>query len=139
MKGNGISNAPQSYSFTDVSLSSGTYAYRLKQIDNDGTFKYSIETQVTISVPKTLALLQNYPNPFNPATTIEFSVPETEKVTLAVYNLLGQNIRTIFAGATEAVASHKFIFDASGLPSGTYFYQLEAGGTRIIRKMLLLK
>ncbi len=68
--GNGTSSSAHSYSYTDASVSSGTYAYRLKQIDNSGTFKYSSETEVTIAVPTSYALGQNYPNPFNPTTTI---------------------------------------------------------------------
>jgi hypothetical protein len=139
VQGNGTSNVPQSYSFTDVNLSSGTYAYRLKQIDNDGAYKYSIETQIALSLPKVFALYQNYPNPFNPTTTIEFAVPDQEKVTLAIYNVLGQNIRTIFTRETEAGVNHKITFDASSLPSGIYFYQLDNGQSRIVRKMLVLK
>ena len=139
MKGNGTSNTPQSYSYTDANISPGTYAYRLKQIDNDGSFKYSVEVQVPIAVPKISALYQNYPNPFNPTTTIEFTIPEKEKVTLAVYNVLGQHVQTVFAGVAEAGVSNKFTFDASELSSGLYFYHLDLGRTRIVRKMLVLK
>ena len=139
VKGNGTSNVLQSYSFTDANLSSGTYTYRLRQIDNDGVFKYSIETQVSIAEPKIFSLYQNYPNPFNPTTTIEFTIRETERVTLSVYNVIGQHIQTLFNGEAEAGVSHKVAFDASGLASGIYFYQLNFGQTRIMRKMLLLK
>ena len=139
VKGNGTNNTPQSYSYTDANISPGTYAYRLKQIDNDGSFKYSVEVQVPIAVPKISALYQNYPNPFNPTTTIEFTIPEKEKVTLAVYNVLGQHVQTVFAGVAEAGVSNKFTFDASGLSSGLYFYHLDLGGARIVRKMLVLK
>jgi len=139
VKGNGTSNVLQSYSFTDANLSSGTYTYRLRQIDNDGVFKYSIETQVSIAEPKIFSLYQNYPNPFNPTTTIEFTIRETERVTLSVYNVIGQHIQTLFNGEAEAGVSHKVAFDASGLASGIYFYQLNFDQTRIMRKMLLLK
>jgi Secretion system C-terminal sorting domain/Right handed beta helix region len=139
VKGNGTSNVPQSYRFSDATVSSGTYGYRLKQIDNDGAFKYSFEAQVTIAVPTTFALYQNYPNPFNPTTTIEFAVPEQEKVSLVVYNLLGQKVGTIFNEEPEAGVHYKVIFDAESLPSGIYMYQLDNGQSRIIRKMLLLK
>jgi len=139
VKGNGTSNVMQSYSYMDVSLSSGTFAYRLKQIDNEGTFKYSLETQVSISVPKIFALYQNYPNPFNPATTIEFTIPETERVTLTVYNAAGQLVQTIFTGEAEAGINHRVTFNASGMPSGLYLYQLASGRNQVTRKMLVLK
>ena len=75
--GNGTSNATRNYTYADNNLSAGTYAYRIKQIDNDDAFKYSASTEVTIAgVPKELKLFGNYPNPFNPTTTVQFSVPQ---------------------------------------------------------------
>ena len=137
--GSGTSNIPESYGFTDANVSSGTYVYRLKQIDKDGSFKYSMETQVTKEAQKIFALYQNYPNPFNPTTTIEFTIPETGEVLLAVYNVLGQKVRNIFYGAAEARISHKITFDGSALPSGLYFFYLDFGRTRVSRKMTLIK
>jgi hypothetical protein len=139
VQGNGTSNIQHAYSYMDGAVSSGTYAYRLKQIDNGGSFKYSFETQVTLTVPTTLALYQNYPNPFNPATTIEFTIPATERVSLLLFNELGQQIRTIFSGEAEGGVLHRIIVDASGLSSGLYFYQLNFGYEKVIKKMILLK
>ena len=62
--GNGTSNVPHNYSYTDKVGTAGTYSYRLKQIDHNGAFTYSQEVQVTIAVPKVLALSQNFPDPF---------------------------------------------------------------------------
>ena len=74
VSGSGTSNSPKNYSFTDRNLSLGRYAYRIKQIDQDGTFKYSQSVEMEVGlVPKVLTLSQNYPNPFNPATVINFS------------------------------------------------------------------
>ncbi len=89
-------------------------------------------------IPTKFALAQNYPNPFNPTTTFAFSVPRPGPVTLTVYNLLGQHVRTVAQGRF-AQGTHTVRFDATGLPSGVYFYRLEAEGFIATRKMLLIQ
>jgi len=84
------------------------------------------------------ALKQNYPNPFNPSTTIEFSIPKTEFVTLKIYNLLGQEVATLVSDKL-APDNYKFVWDATNYSSGIYFYKLIAGKYIKIRKMILLK
>lgn len=88
--------------------------------------------------PFEFSLLQNYPNPFNPATRISFVLPETGTVKLNVYNILGQLVKELYNGVLEA-GEHTLNFDASGMPSGTYIYQIEAGNYISARKMVLLK
>lgn len=83
-------------------------------------------------------LLQNYPNPFNPSTTISFSIPERESVTLDVYNLLGQKVSSILNREMEG-GSYNINFDASKLSAGIYFYTLKAGSFTSTKKMMLLK
>jgi hypothetical protein len=90
------------------------------------------------AVPAVLSLDQNYPNPFNPGTTIRYQLRERGNATLAVYNTLGEQIAVLARGAKEAGA-HYAVFDAAGLPSGVYFYRLEAGGRTETRRMLLLR
>lgn len=77
-------------------------------------------------VPETFDLDQNYPNPFNPSTTIRFQIPEAARVTLKVYNVLGQEITTL-VDEERAAGTYDVLFDASALPSGAYFYRLQAG------------
>jgi hypothetical protein len=81
---------------------------------------------------------QNYPNPFNPATTINFAIPIAEQVVLNIYDFLGQKIETLVDKNLPA-GYHKVMFDASGLPSGNYFYKLRAGGRSSIKRMMLVK
>jgi len=95
---------------------------------------------VAEGTPATFKLLQNYPNPFNPSTTIEFSLPVSQKVTLSVYNLIGQKVATLINSQMMQASTHRISFDASNLASGVYFYQLRAGNNSIItKKMMLIK
>lgn len=71
------------------------------------------------------ALMQNYPNPFNPATRIQFKIPEPAAVTLTVYNAIGQEV-ALLVDETRPAGLHNVVFDASGLPGGTYIYRLQA-------------
>jgi hypothetical protein len=90
------------------------------------------------SVPAQYALHQNYPNPFNPTTEIEYSVPRAGYVSLKVYNVLGQEVATLFSGLRNA-GTYQATFDAGRFASGVYFYRLQAGGLTITKKMVLMK
>ena len=90
------------------------------------------------SVPERLELRQNYPNPFNPATTIEYAVPRTGFVSLMVFNVLGQEM-ALLVHEEQPAGNHRVAFDAAGLPAGSYFAVLRAGGQRVMQKMLLVK
>jgi photosystem II stability/assembly factor-like uncharacterized protein len=107
-----------------------------------GLFKLDIITGIdddnTEEHPVDYHLSQNYPNPFNPATTITFSLPERTDVRLSVFNVLGEEVSQLFNGTMEG-GSHEVRFDAADLPSGIYFYQLNAGEFTSTKKMLLLK
>ena len=139
VKGNGTSNAPTEYSFTDKNLSAGRYAYRLKQIDRDGQFKYSKEIAVDISnTPNEFGLTQNYPNTFNAATVISYQLAVNSHVTLKVYDALGREAAILVNEEKEAGKS-SVQWDASRYPSGVYYYTLQAGEHRDARRMMLLK
>jgi hypothetical protein len=139
VKGAGTCNIPKEYSFVDYLAATGEYTYRLKQCDNNGSFKYSAETHVSIAVPKVLSLSENYPNPFNPTTNIEFTFPQQGRASLAVYNTLGQQVAVLFNNDVEAGKIYRATFDASSLSSGMYFSILEFNGQKMTRKMLLVK
>ncbi len=137
--GSGNSNSPKAYSFTDnYTLASGKYSYRLKQIDIDGSFNYSNEIFAEISKPVSYSLNQNFPNPFNPETKISFSIKDAGNVNLTIYNVLGEEVRTILNEFKEA-GSYTLNFNAAGLNSGVYFYRLQANNYSEIKKMIVLK
>ncbi len=89
-------------------------------------------------LPATLTLGGNYPNPFNPATTIEYALPATDHVRLAVYDMAGRTVSVLVDGV-RIQGQHAVRFNAYGLPAGTYVYRLQAAGTTRIRKMTLVK
>jgi uncharacterized protein (TIGR02145 family) len=133
-----LSNSPKKYSFTDKNLQSGKYQYRLKMIDNDGSFKYSQVVETEVGLPNSFALSQNYPNPFNPNTVILYSLPLASEVKLIVYNSLGQTVKVLENGFKNA-GTYSVNFNATELSSGTYFYKIEAGQFSQVKKMMLLK
>ena len=88
--------------------------------------------------PIKFSLNQNYPNPFNPTTTIEFTLPISGNVQLDVYNITGQKVKTLVNQKIQA-GKHAIEFDARNLASGVYFYQIQAGSFRDVKKMIVIK
>ena len=96
------------------------------------------------TTPTEFALLQNFPNPFNPETTIGYELAESADVTLQIYNVVGQVVRTLMASESQSVGRYQVRWDGMddrGMPvsSGIYFYQLSAGKFQDVRKLMLLK
>jgi len=140
VEGHGTTLAPRFYSYVDRSVPFGNYSYRIRQVDLDGKSETFPEMEVSVGVgPGKFILAQNYPNPFNPSTTIEFVVPQSGRVTIKVYNLLGQGVATLHDGIVEANKIYSTKFDGLGLPSGLYFYQLRSGSKIETKRMMLTK
>jgi len=138
--GVGTSTSPKDYSFTDRSVSSGRYAYRIKQIDHSGAFTYTSALEVNVGLaPLEFTLAQNYPNPFNPTTTIEFTLPEDGRVVLKIYDMVGREVATLVDEERKTGVYHQVVFDASRLASGLYFSRLQSGNQQMIRKLMLVK
>jgi len=138
VNGNGTASKKHTYYFTDNNPVEGTYYYRLRQVDFDGSYEYSKTLEVIISVPARYELQQNYPNPFNPATTISWQVPVSGWLTLKVYDILGKEVATIVNEYRQA-GRYETKFNASSLPSGIYIYELRGNNYISAKKMLLLK
>lgn len=138
--GAGNSNSPKEYSFQDESATNGNYSYRLKQIDNDGKYEYSKIIEVEIeNLPTEFALSQNYPNPFNPTTSIDYSVPSNEYVSLIVYDMLGNEVKTL-VNENQKPGYYEVKFNASNLSNGVYFYKIQTSSGFIqTKKLILLK
>jgi hypothetical protein len=91
-----------------------------------------------LSSVNSYSLSNNYPNPFNPSTKISYTIPERGNVSLKVYDLLGGEVAQLVNGEVEA-GSYDISFNAVNLPSGIYFYKLQAGSFAETKKMILLK
>ncbi|MDP3831273.1 MAG: T9SS type A sorting domain-containing protein [Ignavibacteriaceae bacterium] len=145
VEGNGNSNSPKEYSFTDASAmlstsSSSSFGaskliYRLKQIDTDGKYEYSNEIEVDFDgLPSQFSLEQNYPNPFNPSTKIKYVIPVVEtghapslRVALKIFDALGNEVATLVNEVKEP-GFYEIDWNANGLSSGVYYYRLTASG-----------
>lgn len=144
VQGHGTTFSPKQYEHLDV-LPAGLarlpqLAYRLRQMDRDGTTDYSNTVFVqTGKLPEGIELYAAYPNPFNPSTTISFAISQPAGVTLKVYNALGQVVATLLTGAEMEAGLHTVPFSGETLPSGIYMAVLEAGGAPQHQKLVLNK
>ncbi len=145
VQGSGNSSSPKKYSFIDRSkLKPGNYFYRLAQVDNDGSIKYSNSIKINIALPDNYNLLQNYPNPFNPTTTISYSLPFNSQIKLVIYNILGQEV-TKLVDKIQNAGHYNVVWNANNLSSGIYIYVLSAKATEFkqsyyqTKKMVLMK
>ena len=128
--------------FTRLGTQSATFSVRDNQVLGSIV---TVVVNVTIptgvedeSVPTEFALLQNYPNPFNPTTKIKLGLPNSEHVSLVIYDLLGREVATLINQQKNA-GYHEVDFNAGNLPSGLYLYRLTAGKFTETQKMILLK
>jgi len=120
-------NNKGSYRIAEFEVYSGANAALGKQ--NEST---------AAALPNEFVLQQNYPNPFNPSTKISFNLPQAAQVTIKVYTINGVEVATV-ADDDYAAGTHAVIFKSKNLPSGTYFYVMQAGGVRQVRRLLLVK
>jgi photosystem II stability/assembly factor-like uncharacterized protein len=126
----------------DFVVDSNGYVYAST---NEGVWKTKTNTVITgindevnNDMPETFHLSQNYPNPFNPTTTIKYQIPGLSFVTLKVYDVLGNEIATL-ANEEKPAGSYEVEFNANGLPSGIYFYRIQADFFVETKKMILIK
>ena len=106
-----------------------------RNIHTEGLFA---DLAVENAAPSNFTMSQNYPNPFNPVTTIGFTLVAEAEIELAVFDLSGRKIQTIFTGQTSP-GEYSAEFDANNLPAGIYFYRLKMDSDSMTKKMLLLK
>ena len=129
-------------------LEDGLYDWSVRAVDaayvggavSSGTFQVGAPTSIENenNLPAEFSLAQNYPNPFNPSTVINYSVAKDVLVDLKVYNLIGEEVVTLI-NEHQAAGVYKIDFNASALPSGVYFYKLQAGSFVETKKMILIK
>jgi len=144
VEGHGNSNSVKYYSYVDTKAEGGNLKYRLKQIDTDGSFEYSEVISLLFDKTYKYALEQNHPNPFNPTTTLSYTVPNNSKVSVVIYNTLGQKVVELFSG-NQNTGKHSVTWNATGFSSGTYFARFTATSLKNnevfsqVKKLLLIK
>jgi len=139
----GNSNIVQGYKYIDGNLAVGRFAYRLKQVDYNGNHTYYLlNNEITVSTPNKFTIGQNYPNPFNPTTNISYEMPFDGNVKIVVFDNIGREVKTLINGNVNA-GYNTVQFNAAGLPSGIYFYRVNAasGSDKFekVFKMMLVK
>lgn len=131
-----------------VALSENFFVIGASYDDDNGNnaglayvFDRNVSTSSELSnvVPSALELEGNYPNPFNPKTTIRYSLPATQEVTISVYDLLGRRVAILVNGELQSSGSHEIVFEANGLSSGIYLYRLQSDGEIRTERMVLMK
>ena len=138
IEGNGNSNSPKLYSFVDGNVDLGKYYYHLKQVDTDGSFSYSEIIEVDLGSLTNFEISQNYPNPFNPSTIIKYSIPEERLVILKVFSAIGEEIISL-VNEVKQPGVYETEFNVSNIPSGIYFYRIQAGSFVETKKMVLMR
>jgi len=148
VQASGSSNSPKKYSYSEKNLQAGKYQYRLKMIDNDGSYKYSSIAETEIALPKNFDLSQNYPNPFNPSTRINYNIPIDSRVILEVFSITGRRIVQL-VNEEQSAGYYSVDLNSStintSISSGVYFYNIttvdKATGNNFTssKKMIYLK
>lgn len=148
ISGYGSTTEPKAYSYEDdyeFLPYNGTAIYRLKQIDFDGSFKYSDQMSVEVSfVPSETNISQNFPNPFNPSTTIKYSINQEGNVRISIYNPVGQEIEKLIS-EYKSSGTYEVVWNAEEYTSGIYFYLFEFSGAtgsvnyKEMKKLVLIK
>ena len=118
-------------------------AYDITGSPLNASADFSVTSTTTVKAdpavrPTEFVLDQNYPNPFNPTTSIRYSLPTAGNVTLKVFDIIGKEVATLVNGYQQT-GQYTVTFNASNLSSGLYFYRLETGSVKQVRKMVLLK
>jgi hypothetical protein len=139
VEGAGTTSKPRSYRFTDpeVPYESGAVAYRLQQVDADGSTRLTDPIAVERSPVERVELRGTYPNPARHRATIRYAVPERQDVTLRLYDVLGRRVRTVVRG--EKQGRHEARLDVDGLSSGVYFLRLQTDGATRTRKLTVVR
>ncbi|MGI9174966.1 MAG: T9SS type A sorting domain-containing protein, partial [Rhodothermales bacterium] len=139
VQGAGTTTEAQRYRYRLEDLPPGRHAFRLKQVDFDGSVQYSNEVAVEISLPTRYHLSGAYPNPFNPQTQFELVVREAQRVRAEVYNILGQRVAVLHDGEVQGSVLTRLTFEADGLASGSYMLRVQGEAFAATRRMTLVK
>jgi hypothetical protein len=141
VNGAGTVLTKREYAVSDSGAAAGPWTYRIREVDLNGTVRYSQAASTVAGhgiTPAAFALEQNFPNPFNPETTLRYTLPVDSRVSLVVFNVLGESVATLVNGEVEA-GTHVVRFSPAGLSSGMYYYKLRAGNFQDTKRLMILR
>jgi len=139
VEGAGTTDEPQSYTFTAEDIAVGTHAFRLRQVDTDGTESFSEPVEVDVTLNAAYALSNAYPNPIRSAATLDLTVQQTQPVTAAVYDVLGRQVMTLHDGEITANTPTELRLNAEELSSGTYFVRVDGKSFEATRRLTVVR
>jgi hypothetical protein len=138
VEGRGSASTATAYRYRTPRLDPGTYHFRLRQVDLDGTISYSPVVAVEVQGEAQFTLAGASPNPVRTTTTLRYTVPRSGPVSLRVYDVLGREV-AVLVDREQAAGPHTVPFDAFGLPGGVYFYRLQAAQRSRTGQMVLAR
>jgi len=143
VNGKGTTSAPNHYRFVDSGLANGSYYYRLKQADYDGTYEFSNVIEIAVGIPGDFRLYQNHPNPFNSSTMISYSLPQDCHVKLTIYNINGRAVYKL-VDEFQPAGNYNLNWDGidsqgTAVSSGVYYYKMETQNDTKFRRMIMLR
>lgn len=125
--GHGTTGEPQAYRYVAGDLALGTHEFRLKQVGTEGRADHSDPVTVTVGMTTAVRVAPPRPTPAQARVTVSFAVREEQEVTLALYDVLGRRVRTVYRDTPPPERKQSVQVDVSGLAAGTYFLRLRAG------------
>jgi len=138
VEGAGTTDQPQSYRYRVGDLDAGTHTFRLKQVNTDGSASFSDPIEVKVGLDGNYKLT-TYPNPVSEQATVEFAVREKEDVTIALYNTLGQRVKTLYRDTPRAEETQRVTVSTDGLSSGLYIVRLEGSSVTATQRITVVK
>lgn len=139
VEGAGTTSEPQTYRYRAEVLDVGTHRFRLKQIDTDGTFEYSAEVEVDLTLAEAYRVGEVYPNPARARATLELAVREAQPVEVALYDLLGRRVRVAHDGELAANRTHRIVIEGRRLASGVYLVRLAGERFTATRRLTVVR
>ncbi len=139
IEGYGTTEEVNYYSYRLENIDVGQHAFRLRQIDFDGSASLTAVLIASIEAPGSFVIDSAYPNPFNPSTKLGFSVNDPQQVRASLYNEVGQRLGILFNGYVPANQQYTIDIDGADLPSGNYLVRLEGKDESVTQRIVLIK
>jgi hypothetical protein len=137
--GGGTRTVPKSYRYTESGLQVGTHAFRLRQVDTDGSSTPTRSVKVTVNLAEAYQVSAPHPNPARSSTTLEVAVRENQEVSVDIYDVLGRRVARVFDTKVEAQQVQQIRIPTDRWASGAYFVRVEGADFREVRRLTIVR